>query len=68
MSCVLEGCWQNSSGWGGTWQGLVGKAKVQERHLWQRLAVLLVMDNVAMLNSRIPTFPPAEVNGEENFS
>ena len=34
------------------------------RHLRQRVAVLLVRDNMAMLASRTPTFPPASVNGE----
>ena len=34
------------------------------RHLRQRVAVLLVRDNMAMLASRTPTFSPASVNGE----
>ena len=37
------------------------------RHLRQRLGVLLVRDNVAMLCARTPTFPPAEVDGEDDF-
>ena len=45
---------------------LGGDEKVQVRHLRQRIAILLVRDNVAMLNSRTPTFPPAEVDGEED--
>ena len=32
------------------------------RHLRQRLGVMLVRDNVAMLCARTPTFPPAEVD------
>ena len=35
-------------------------------HLCQRLGVLLVRDNVAMLCARTPTFPPAEVDGEDD--
>ena len=34
------------------------------KHLRQRVAVLLVRDNVAMLCSRSPTFTPAEVDGD----
>ena len=34
------------------------------RHLRQRLAVLLVRDNVALLCARTPTFPDPEVDGE----
>ena len=34
------------------------------RHLRQRLAILLVRDNVAMLCARTPTYPPAEVDGD----
>ena len=34
------------------------------RHLRQRLAVLLVRDNVAMLCARTPSFPPPEVDGD----
>ena len=34
------------------------------RHLRQRLAVLLVRDNVAMLCARTPSFVPPEVDGE----
>ena len=34
------------------------------RHLRQRLAVLLVRHNVAMLCARTPTFPPPEADGE----
>ena len=38
------------------------------RHLRQRLGVLLVRDNVAMLNSRSPTFTPAEVDGDNDVT
>ena len=34
------------------------------RHLRQRLAILLVRDNVSMLCARTPTFLPAEVDGD----
>ena len=34
------------------------------RHLRQRLAVLMVRDNAAMLCARTPTYPPAEVDGD----
>ena len=34
------------------------------RHLRQRLAVLMVRDNVAMLCARTPTYPPPEVDGD----
>ena len=34
------------------------------RHLRQRLAVLLVRDNVALLCARTPTFPSPEVDGD----
>ena len=34
------------------------------RHLRQRLGVLLVRDNVAMLCSRTPSFPPPEIDGD----
>ena len=34
------------------------------RHLRQRLAVLLVRDNVALLCARTPTFPDPEVDGD----
>ena len=37
------------------------------RHLRQRLGVLLVRDNVAMLCARTPTFPPAAVDGEDDI-
>ena len=37
------------------------------RHLRQRLGVLLVRDNVAMLCARTPSFPPAEVDGEDDL-
>ena len=33
------------------------------RHLRQRLGVLLVRDNVAMMGSRAPSFVPQEVDG-----
>ena len=43
----------------------VGKEEVDcIRHLRQRLAVLLVRDNVALLCARIPTFPDPEVDGD----
>jgi len=43
----------------------VGKAEEEVvKHLWQRLAVLLVRDIVAMLSSRAPAFPPSKVDGE----
>ena len=35
-------------------------------HLRQRLGILLVRDNVAMLCARTPTFPAAAVDGEED--
>ena len=34
------------------------------RHLRQRLAVLLVRDNVALLGARTPTYPPPDVDGD----
>ena len=34
------------------------------RHLRQRLAVLLVRDNVAMLCARTSSFPPADIDGD----
>ena len=34
------------------------------RHLRQRLAILLVRDNVAMLCSRTHTYPPLKVDGD----
>ena len=36
------------------------------RHLRQRLGVLLVRDNVAMLCARTPTFSPAEIDGDDD--
>ena len=36
------------------------------RHLYQRLGVLLVRDNVTMLCARTPTFPPAEIDGDND--
>ena len=36
------------------------------RHLRQRLAILLVRDNVALLCARTPTFPEAEVDGDDD--
>ena len=44
---------------------LGGEEKVQVRHLRQRLGVLLARDNVAMICSRTPTFPGAEIDGED---
>ena len=35
------------------------------RHLRQRLAVVLVRDNMVMLMSRAPDLPPPEVDGHE---
>ena len=35
-------------------------------HLRQRLGILLVRDNVAMLCARTPTFPAAAVDGEDD--
>ena len=37
------------------------------RHLRQRLAILLVRDNVALICARTPTFPAPEVDGDEGF-
>ena len=37
------------------------------RHLRQRLAILLVRDNVALLCARTPTFPTPEVDGDEDY-
>ena len=34
------------------------------RHLCQRLGVLIVRDNAAMMASPHPTFAPAEVDGD----
>ena len=34
------------------------------RHLFQRLAVLLVKGNAALLVNRVPSHPPPTVNGE----
>ena len=34
------------------------------RHLRQRLGVLIVRDNAAMMASRHPTFAPPEVDGD----
>ena len=36
------------------------------RQLRQRLGILLMRDNVAMLASRAPTLPPAEVDGDND--
>ena len=36
------------------------------RHLKQRLAILLVRDNVALLCARTPTFPPSNIDGDED--
>ena len=35
-----------------------------KRHLRQRLAVLFVRDNVAMLGARVPSFAPQELDGD----
>ena len=45
---------------------LGSEEKVQVRHLRQRVGVLLARDNVAMMCSRSPTFPTAEIDGEED--
>ena len=37
------------------------------RQLRQRLSVLLVRDNVAMMGSRTPTITPAEIDGDVDF-
>jgi hypothetical protein len=43
----------------------VGKEEGETvRQLRQRLAVLLVRDNMAMLNSRAPTFPASQLDGD----
>ena len=34
------------------------------RHLFQRLGVLLVKGNAALLLNRIPSFPPPELDGD----
>ena len=39
-----------------------GKLGVVRRHLRQRLAVLFVRDNVAMLGARMPSFAPQELD------
>ena len=36
-------------------------------HLRQRLVILLVCDNVALLCGRTPTFPTPEVDSDEEF-
>jgi hypothetical protein len=44
---------------------VVGKEEAEAvRHLRQRAAVLLIRDNVTMMLSRTPTFPPQEVDGD----
>jgi hypothetical protein len=44
---------------------VVGKEEAEAvRHLRQRAAVLLVRDNVTMMLSRRPTFPPQEIDGD----
>jgi hypothetical protein len=44
-----------------------GECDVVLRHLRQRLGVLLVRDNVAMLGARIPSFAPQEVDGDADL-
>ena len=45
----------------------VGREKEEAvRQLRQRLGVLLMRDNVAMLASRAPNLPPAEVDGDND--
>ena len=47
------------------WASNVGKeGQDVVRHLRQRLAVLLVRDNVAMLSARTPSFAHPEVDGD----
>jgi hypothetical protein len=46
---------------------VVGRAEDETvRHLRQRLAVLLVRDNMVMLQSRAPEHPPPEVDGDRD--
>ena len=45
---------------------LGSEERVQVRHFRQRVGVLLARDNVAMICSRCPTFPEAEIDGEED--
>ena len=45
----------------------VGKEEADAvRQLRQRLSVLLMRDNMAMLSSRAPTYPTAEVDGDDD--
>ena len=41
-----------------------GELGVVRRHLRQRLAVLFVRDNMAMLGARVPSFAPQELDGD----
>ena len=41
---------------------------VVKRHLRQRLPVLFVRDNVAMLGGRVPSFAPQELDGDADSS
>ncbi len=44
---------------------VVGKEEAEAvLHLRQRAAVLLVRDNVNMMLSRTPSFPPQEIDGD----
>ena len=36
------------------------------RHLFQRLGVLLVKGNAALMISRVPVYPDTEVDGDED--
>ena len=38
------------------------------RHLRQRLAVLFIRDNVAMLGAHVPGFAPQELDGDADSS
>ena len=42
----------------------LGKEEDEARHFRQRLGVLIVRDNAAMMASRHPTFAPPEVDGD----
>ena len=41
-----------------------GELGVVKRHLQQRLVVLFVRDNIAMLGAHIPSFVPQELDGD----
>ena len=44
-----------------------GKYVMVHRHLHQRLGIILVRDNVAMLGARIPSFAPQEIDGDADL-